>query len=188
MNRYNELEKKLTPFLKDEIFLEVLDLVKQNSKGKIWIIGGFVYKNLANALYGGEIYNYDIDFIVEERNDTLKEVSGWQIQTNNYGSQNYVREIGKMSFTDIRKAIRVSELKNPTIEEFIKETPLNIQSIAYDVNQNKIIGEKGIKALKNRVVKINHKEQADFYSKRKGKKIEEIVKEKAKELNFGYEF
>lgn len=181
------LTEKFAPYLKDQVFLEVLDLVKQNVKGKIWIIGGFLYKNLASILYGGEIYNYDIDFIVEERNDILKEISGWEIQMNNYGSQNYVREDNKMSFTDIRKAIRVSGLENPTIEEFIKETPFNFQSIAYDLDQNKIIGEKGIGALQSRTVKINNKEQADLYAKRKGRKLEEIMKEKAKELNFDCE-
>ena len=54
---------KFKPYLKDQKFLEVFDLVEQNSKGKIWLIGGFIYKNLASSLYGGEIYNYDIDII-----------------------------------------------------------------------------------------------------------------------------
>lgn len=182
------LEEKFKTYLKDPVFLEVLDLVKQNSKGKIWVIGGFLYKNLKNILYGGEIYNGDIDFIVEERNDVLKSVNGWEIQTNNYGSQNYVRDSNKMSFTGIGKAVRVSGLENPTIEKFIEETPLNIQSIAYDLVDNKIVGEKGIGALKNRTVKINNKEQADYYAKRKGRELEEIMKEKAKELEFSYEF
>ena len=91
-----------------------------------------------------------------------------------------------MSFTDIRKAIRVSGLKNPTIEEFIKETPFDVQSIAYDLNENKIIGETGIEALKNKTVKINNKEQAEFYAKRKGRKLDDIIKEKAQELGFDY--
>lgn len=176
---------KFQPYIKDPIFLEVLSLVKQNSKGKIWVIGGFLYRNLISSLYGsGEIYNYDIDFIVEERSDVLKEISGWRIEINNYGSQNYVRSGNKMSFTDIRKAIRVSGLQNPTIEKFIKETPLNIQSITYDLEENKIIGEKGIEAILTKMIKINNVEQADFYAKRKGKKIEEIIKEKMKELGF----
>jgi hypothetical protein len=181
-----DLVNKFNPYLKDPVFVEVLDLVKQNSKGKIWIIGGFLYKNLANALYGEGIYNFDIDFIVEERNDSLKEIDGWKIQTNNYGSQNYVREKNKMSFTDLRKAIRVNKLKNPTIEEFIKETPLNVQSIAYDLEENKIIGQKGIEAMKNRMIMVNSKEQADFYAKRKGRDIDEIIKEKATELGFDH--
>lgn len=172
--------------IRDSVFLEILNLVKQNSTGRIWIIGGFVYKNLVASLYGGEFYNYDIDFIVEQRDDVLKEVAGWQIQTNNYGSQNFVRKNNKMSFTDIHKAIRVSGLKNPTIEQFIEETPLNIQSIAYDLEENKLIGKKGIEALLSKTVKINNKQQAEFYAKLKGKELTEIIKEKAKELNFNY--
>ena len=179
-------EDKFNPFLQDPVFLEVLELVKNNSKGKIWLVGGFLYKNLASAFFGGESYNYDIDFIVEERNVILKEVFGWSIQTNNYGSHNYVREGNKMSFTDIRKAIRVSGLQNPTIEEFIKETPLNVQSVTYDLSAGKITGEKGIEALKEKIVEVNNKDQAEFYAKRKGKTLEDIIKEKAQELNFNY--
>jgi len=54
------LEEKFKLYLEDPIFLEILELVKQNSKGKIWLMGGFLYRNLVSALYGGEIYNYDM--------------------------------------------------------------------------------------------------------------------------------
>lgn len=181
------IAKKFKPYLKDPVFIEVLDLVRQNSKGKIWIIGGFVYKNLTTSLHGGNVYNYDIDFVVEQRKSVLKEVSGWEIQVNNYGSQNYVRNGNKMSFTDLKKAIRVSGLKNPTIEEFIEETPFNIQSIAYDLDEHKIIGQKGIESILKKVIKINNKAQADFYAKRKNRDLNDIIEEKAKELNFKYE-
>lgn len=178
------LVERFQPYLKDPVFLEVLDLVRQNSKGKIWIVGGYVYRNLIASLYGGEPYNFDIDFIVEERSDHLKEVSGWWIETNNYGSQNYVRNGNKMSLIDIRKVLRVSGRVDPIIEKVIDGTPLNIQSIAYDMAENKIIGEKGIKAISSKIIKINNVEQADFYARRKGKKIEEIIETKIRELNF----
>jgi hypothetical protein len=180
------LEIKFKPYLRDKVFLEVLDLVRQNSNGKIWIMGGFLYKNLANILYGGKTYNYDIDFIVEDKMTPLKEAAGWEIQTNSYGNQNYVREKNKMSFTDLKKAIRVNGFKNKTIEEYVKGTPLNIQSIAYDLEENKIIGEKGIKALLSKTIKINNAKNADFYAKMKGKKLGDMIKEKAKELDFTY--
>jgi hypothetical protein len=180
------LEIKFKQYLQDKVFLEVLDLVRQNSNGKIWVMGGFLYKNLATILYGGKTYNYDIDFIVEDKMTPLKEAAGWEIQTNSYGNQNYVREKNKMSFTDLKKAIRVNGFKNKTIEEYVKGTPLNIQSIAYDLEENKIIGEKGIKALLSKTIKINNAKNADFYAKMKGKKLGDIIKEKAKELDFTY--
>ena len=39
-----DLVEIFQPFLKNEVFQEVLHLVEQNSQGKIWIIGGYVYK------------------------------------------------------------------------------------------------------------------------------------------------
>src|SRR3989344_5158038 len=176
------LEDKFRQCLLHPAFVEVLDLVKENSNGKIWIIGGFLYKNLARLLYGGDMYDEDIDFVVEQREEKIKEKPGWSIYTNNYGVENYFRDETKMSFTDIRKAIRVSGLKNPTIEQFIEETPLNVQSIVYDIKSGLILGEKGISALKNKVVSVNNEEQAKFYAQRKGKKLEDVLLEKAREL------
>lgn len=181
------LEEKIKPYLQDPFFIEDLELVRQNSKGKIWLMGGFLYKNLASFLYGGTAYNYDIDFIVEERNDALKEILGWKIETNSYGVQNYIREGHRMSFTDIKKVIRVSGLNNPSIEEIVDGTPLNVQAMAYSLDDQIIIGEKGIAALNSKIVKVNSRNEAEFYAERKGKKLVDIIIEKAKELNFDYE-
>lgn len=181
------LEVLIKPYLETEIFSEVLELARQNSDGKIWLMGGFLYKNIAAALYGGETYTNDIDLIVEKRNKVLKQVTNWSIETNSYGVANYTRSDCKMSMTDIRKAIRVSNMVNPTVEEFIEETPLNIQSIALDLDKKVLIGERGIDALNKRVVKVNNLPQAKYYAERKRKSLETIIIEKAKELNFEYE-
>ncbi len=178
------LEDKFKPYLLHPTFIEILELVKENSSGKIWIMGGFLYKNLARELYGGDIYDEDIDFVVEQREEKVKEKLGWNIYTNHYGVDNYSRGNTKMSFTDIRKAIRVSGMENPTIEKFIEGTPLNVQSIVYDIEKGVIIGEKGINALKNKIIAVNDKEQVEFYAQKKGKKVEDILLEKAGELGF----
>ncbi len=178
------LENSFEIFLKNPSFQEALELVRMNSEGKIWIIGGYVYKNLASALYGTSAYEYDIDFIVEKRNDELLEVPGWNFRTNRYGNKNYIREKNEMSFTELSKAVRVSGALNPTIEDFLKETPLNIQSIAYDIEQHSLIGEIGIEALQSKIVKVNYLPQAEFYTHRKEKTLEQILQEKAQELGF----
>jgi len=180
----NRLAELFSTCLDDPVFQETLALVKANSRGKIWIIGGFVYRNIAAKLYGGSIYNYDIDFIVEEKNEKLKEVEGWKIEANSYQNLNYVREGNKMSFMDIRKAIRVSGMTNPTIEAFIAETPLTMQSIAYDMDNARLIGDMGIDAIIHKTVRVNNLPQAEFYAKRKGKNLETLIQDKAKELGF----
>ena len=182
----SQLEEKFKLYLTNSVFLEILNLVKKNSRGRIWVIGGFVYRNLVSALYGGNTYSHDIDFVVEDRNESLKKIPGWSIEINSYRVPNYVRAGNRMSFTDIRKVKRVVPLKKFTIEEVIDGTPLNIQSIAYDLVRNKVMGEKGIEALRTRMIKVNSMEQAEFYAKRKNKDLRDIVIDKARELGFDY--
>src|SRR5260221_3339382 len=96
-----ELLEKLKPHPDNPSFAEVLHLVKKNSEGKIWLLGGFLYRNLNRELHRPyeQIYTADIDFVVEKRNDYLKNISGWQIYTNSYGVDNYYNNSGKSSFT-----------------------------------------------------------------------------------------
>jgi hypothetical protein len=183
-----DLVEIFQPFLSNPAFKETLHLVEQNSQGKIWIIGGFVYKNLISALYGTTPYEYDIDFIVEHKNKDLKQVDGWKIESNTYLNPNYVRNGNKMSFTDIHHTIRATGFRGPTIEDFIIDTPLTIQSIAYDIIDKKMIGEIGIKALYEKVVRINNRDQTELYIKLKNKTLEEYVNEKTKELGFKVEY
>lgn len=172
-------------YLKDPVFIEVFNLVKINSEGKVYLMGGFLYKNIANYLYGEKkVYNYDIDFFVDKRNNEILPVKGWKIEKNSYGHENYIRENNRMSFTEIGKSIRVSKIKPETVESFIRETPLNIQSIAYDLEGDKIIGEEGINAIINKKICINNLGQASFYAERKGKTLEQIIEEKAREVGF----
>ena len=178
------LNKLFQNCLNDSAFQEVLSLVKTNSKGKIWIIGGFIYRNIVAQINNTAPYNYDMDFIVEKKNKTLKKVAGWRIENNSYNNPNYVTDSHKMSFTDMKKAVRISGMAKPTIDNFILDTPLNIQSIAYDLKNNKLIGEKGIRALADRIIAVNHLEQAGFYAQRKNKTLNELINEKAHELGF----
>jgi len=183
----SELTELFKPFLRNKAFQETLYLVRENSQGKIWIMGGFVYKNLASALYGTLPYEYDIDFVVEHKNKELKKVDGWNIEINSYDNPNYVRDTHRMSFTDIHNTIRVSGIKPPTMEDFIFDTPLDIQSIAYDITDNILIGKIGIKALQEKIIRINNIAQAEFYAKRKNKTVKQLMNEKAEELGFEIE-
>lgn len=117
------LEELIKPYLESEIFLEVLELARQNSEGKIWLMGGFLYKNIAAALYGGETYTNDIDLIVEKRNKVLKQVTNWSIETNSYGAANTRSDIQR--FEAVRLTItqqrdnKLTELERATITKEI---------------------------------------------------------------------
>jgi len=183
-----KLAEKFKPYLDNPIFVEVLRLVRENSKGKIWLMGGFLYRNLVRELYEPtrEIYTADIDFFVEERSDMLKNVSGWSKYTNSYGAENYMNGKTKISFSELKKAIRESGKSPKTIEELLKEVPFTIQSMAYDLDENKLIDEGGIEALLSKSIGINDKIQAEFYARQHNTSVKEMLETKSKELNFDF--
>lgn len=182
-----EFEMIFKPFLQKKNFKEVLELVKMNSHGKIWITGGFIYRNIISVLYGTDPYEYDIDFVVEHRNKELKDVPGWNIEQNSYLNANYIRENCKMSFTDIHYAIKANGFRGATIEEFLSDTPLTIQAIAYDISENMLIGDASIDAIVKKIIKIQSLDQANHYVGRKGKTLESWLTEKADSLGFTVE-
>lgn len=46
--------------------MEAYDVVRKNSSGKIWLIGGTLCRGLSEILYGIKNEGCDFDFIVEE--------------------------------------------------------------------------------------------------------------------------
>lgn len=70
------LGKKLTEIVDGEIFSdldfqEALEIGRKNSHGKIWLIGGFLYKNLAHSLYGSKKSTKDFDLVIEDPKSNL---------------------------------------------------------------------------------------------------------------------
>ena len=47
-------------------FHEAITIVKSNSKGKVWLIGGSIYRTIANQLYNVQKPSVDFDFIIEK--------------------------------------------------------------------------------------------------------------------------
>lgn len=179
-----DLSKIFSECLKYPAFQEILNLVKINSEGKIWVIGGFVYRNIAAKLNGCAPYDHDIDFIVEKKNETLKEVDGWHIENNDYNNPNYVNNRHRTSFTELGKVHRTSGNKVRSINDYVLETPFNVQSIAYDLETGNLIGEKGVRGLIDKTVKINCFGEAKYYAKIKNKPLNQIIQERAQELGF----
>ena len=56
----------------DSKYKEAKEIVLLNSSGDIWLVGGRVYRNLANILYGILIpKSTDFDFIIETQNQEI---------------------------------------------------------------------------------------------------------------------
>ena len=187
-------------------FSEISEIVRRNSRamgrrghGKIWIIGGFVYRPIIRHLYG-EIYGeipepsqIDVDFLIQRgpASQDLYIPKGWTPSITEAGY--LYLDKGKIridlnylySFHSI-----TSRHTRPSFRHFFTGTPLDIQSIAYDLTDKNVgvIGKRGIEAIKNRTVRINNFEEAMFEAQKREISIEDLVTQKAKELCFNPNF
>ncbi|MDO8676694.1 MAG: hypothetical protein Q7K16_03550 [Candidatus Azambacteria bacterium] len=184
-----EITKLFWESVKDNIdFKESADLVKKNSNGGgVWLIGGFLYQNIAVQLYGLEEQKAkDIDFIVENPADKIAFPNNWKEKTTSYNNPKFIRNDGLIvDLVPLKEVNSIVRRNLPAIiENYLTGVPLNIQSIVFDINNNRVFGDIGIKALLDKTVAINNLEEAMVTSEHKKKPIQQIIKEKAEALGF----
>jgi len=171
----------------DPLYHTAIDLVRANSRGKIWLMGGFIYRTLAKELYGTPFEVKDYDFIVEE-----VKVSGLssevEVRKNSFGNPKLLTCDFEVDVVPIER-IKFPSLPNVpnTIEYFLQGTPFTVQSFAYDLDTQKLVGEIGKSALLEKVVRINCLPEAENLAVIRGKSVEEMLVTLARSLNFGYE-
>ena len=167
----------------DRDYKEALGIARSNSSGKIWMIGGAVYIPL---LFGGGKNVKDYDFVVD--GGLVEEImvsEEYEICKNHFGGLKLLSdsmEIDLMVLSNMYQIVARS--LNPTIENLLEATPLNIHSIAYDIEKNEVVGEIGLNAIKERVLRINDLEMANHWAKAYGKTLEGMFSKKASELGF----
>ena len=166
-------------------FIDAVNIIRTNSSGSVWLIGGSVYRTLANRLYGTPSPDVDLDFIVERPVKEFRLPTGWKVTQNKYGDPKFVHVCCSVDYIPLETVHSILRRRlEPTIDNFLTGTPLTIQSITYSVNDQKIIGEICIDALLRKEVAVNNLEQARIYAKRKGIPLNEIIERKAKSLQF----
>jgi hypothetical protein len=174
-------------------FEEAYEIAKRNSKGNVWIIGGYFYRNLAKKIYGESVQipeHVDIDFLLEGQIRDVYEPEGWKLKMTDYGNIYFEKEDKRTDLNDLQNmhSIRIRKLR-PTIIHFLTGVPYNVQSIIFDCNNQKVIGRKvGIDSINNKVLRVNNPEIAKTDAKNKGTTIEDLLKKKAEELGFKYIF
>ena len=179
-------------FAKHPHYKEALKIARTNSSGKLWLVGGAVYRTLAAELYGTVQRIKDYDFLAEEIQGPLFLPKGWNLSATTFGNPCFHAPdfeidlfplVTSMHWDDFGKVLSIQE----QVESYFRRVPLNIQAIAYDVDEKKLMGEEGIKAITEKTVKVNCLRNLQEYLPKKSLSLEEYVSLKAEGLGFEVE-
>jgi hypothetical protein len=127
----------------------------------------------------------DLDFLVEKVQPEFYLPPGWEQHTGRFGNPKLIK--GKLMIDFVPLATVYSIVKRnlpPTIENYLSGTPLTIQSIAYDLQEQQLLGEVGLQAIQERRVVVHNREMAEYAAKMKGKPLDDYIFEKALQLGF----
>ena len=170
---------------KSKEYLEALKIVKYNSQGKIWLIGGMVSRSIIKSIYGHVQLKHDLDFLVEKLNNKLIIPKNWKISKNRFENPKLIKRNTEVDIVPLESAEYITENKlKPSIKNFLAGTPLDIQSLAFGIKKGKLVGSLGIKALQKKEVRINNSKRFLAKAKRKSLTPEELLQQKAKSLGF----
>jgi hypothetical protein len=164
-------------------YREAFDVVRANTEGDIWLIGGIVSRVLMEELYRIPQEGYDFDFLVEKLKPVLTTPPGWTVEHRKHGNPTFTKENLEIDLFPIttHNFIKSNNLP-PTIENFFKGVPFTIQALAFDMKRQRIVGETGIEALQNREYKVNNLEEAQAMAKRKGITVNQRILQKANSM------
>ena len=184
--RIMEISKIFTDYIEKERNYKIAyDIVRKNSKGKIWLIGGALSRNLNQLIHGTPQHSFDFDFIVEKGVDKFDLPEGWDVRENRFGNPKLVNGDMEIDYVPI-KTVRyiIDNNLDPTIENVLEGTPFTIQSLAYDTETKKIIGDVGIRAFEEKVFEVNNMGRAKVLAKMKGVDLKDIILKKAESMGF----
>jgi len=184
----SEIFKRISE--EDESYKLSREIVLANSsEGNVWLIGGFVYGTLANFLYGTRRPAKDFDFIVENPNLEIVLPDSWTLCESRYKNPKFKSREMEIDFVPLARCHAIVKRNLPvTFDNYMKGNPLNIHSIAYNIKSEQVIGEVGISALEEKVVRVNDMEMAEDLARFYNTSINQIIRKKARELGFRAEF
>ncbi len=169
----------------DPHYQKAFEIVRKNSTGRNWLIGGSISRLLTKLYYGFDQTDYDFDFIVEKAKDNIQLPSSFNSKINSYGNLKFVSGDISIDFVPISTIDSIKRRGlQPTIENFLSGTPFTIQAIAYDIDNNQLLGDEGLQAFSNRVFDINDAKQAKRYARKKGLDLNTLIAQKATSMGF----
>ncbi|HME87106.1 MAG TPA: hypothetical protein VKE88_01735 [Candidatus Nanoarchaeia archaeon] len=171
----------------DQRYQEALSFAHTHSTGNIWLIGGTVFRNIARAAYGIGHTAADFDFVFEKpmHLDESTVPSGWMLKRNSFGNPCLSKDDISIDYIPLHTIALFKQRNLPsTIDSLINATPLTIQSIAFDIDEQRVIGHKGINAITSKIVAVNDLPELKNYCRLKGIDPAEFLKRKAESLYF----
>ncbi len=187
----NEEDKRLEDHFKDYLlsipnFRVIEEIALNNDWGKIYMIGRSVYQGTSMMAHEKvEVPPNLIHFATEKTPEKI-ELPSWLSLKKFNGSylEIPIRDFS-VKVTPLEKFRQISARHVlPYITHFLSGTPLNVHSLAFDMWDKKLIGDRGISAINTRTVAINNLETAKVIALQKRMSIEEMIERKARELNF----
>jgi hypothetical protein len=201
-NKDKSLAQTLSPYFLRETannrdFAEALAIAKTNSGGKkIWAIGGLVYRNIVQGLYGRRPnQTYDFDFIVESPVpfEQLSVPSPWRVFRTGLGEPRFVSGRKQLDLVPLDSAAtstgqsygHVTTMTiDKKLESYFRRVPLTVQAVAYDVESQKIVGEIGAGAILDQKIKVNNLDECLSFCQRRRISIREFMTRKGETLQF----
>lgn len=186
-----DLTKKFRGFVKkSNRYKEAREIARRNSEGGLWLMGRFFYGNLLDEIHGegtsDEDFEGDIDFIAEKPvHEKFYIPKGWEFHMNiNYANPYFERGKEKI---DLNYLVNFVGVRYANISNFLAGRPLNIYTIVFDCISQEVIGKTaGVRAMNDKIIKINNYEAAKDDAKRKGITIEELLIKKAENIGNGF--
>ncbi len=181
--------------IKNPAIVEAMVIAKENSHpGGYWLIGGHVYRTIIEHLHGvPRKESFDVDIIVESMVDAdqYHVPNGWELTVTGLGSPRFIKNNKQIDLIILDTAVHpddVSRVSMMTVEEkilsYMRRTPLTVQSIVYDIVNQKVFGDVGLAAIRERTVAINCREKCINFCKRHNLEINDFISTKARELGF----
>ena len=178
------LEEALDSIREDLEFRHAYNIARQNGS-RVYLVGGFLFRGLAHALYGTPKPEHDVDLLVEGLSRDLRLPPRWYRMTNRFGNPKIVSATTTADLIPLEKVLSIKARGlRPSLEAYLSGTPLTIQAMAYDVEHDELVGDVGLKALEERRVAVNNPFFASIIARMDGTTVNGYVAEKAASLDF----
>lgn len=186
-NTADSLAKLLSRHLsKSASFHKALFIVKKNSRGRVWLIGGGVFRSLASLLYGIKLPpGTDFDFIVEYGNEFPKLEKGWIMERNRHGNPKFRNGSLSVDVVTLKTVHSIRRRRlHYSIKNYLSGVPMTIQSFAYEIYRKKLVGNVGLDSLMTKTIRINNKAEYQYSSQIKGYRRYDYLRKVARSMKF----